>query len=201
VITVKFDALVAVPEGVVTAIGPVTAASGTVAVICVSESTVNVVAATPPNETAVAPVNPAPVIVTTVPGLPLVGEKLVMHGPAAVVTMKSVELVAVPSESVAVMGPVVAPAGTVAVICVFELTVKVVAAVPLKATAETALGASWNPDPVMITVAPACPHVGANDVMLGATAKAEGIPTRPTVTETATTTSSWEIGQRVRRSP
>jgi hypothetical protein len=48
--------------------------------------------------------------------LPLVGVKLLMHGPDPVDTVKLVVLVAVPSESVTAMGPVVAPAGTVAVI-------------------------------------------------------------------------------------
>jgi hypothetical protein len=39
--TVKFVELVAVPPGVVTRMGPVVAVAGTVAVICVSEFTVN----------------------------------------------------------------------------------------------------------------------------------------------------------------
>src|SRR5439155_21066545 len=45
--------------------------SGAVAVICVSELTAKLVAAVPPNETAVAPVKPVPVTVTSVP--PAVG--------------------------------------------------------------------------------------------------------------------------------
>ena len=45
-LTVKFAVLVAVPPGVVTLILPVVAPVGTVAVICVAESTVNVVAVT-----------------------------------------------------------------------------------------------------------------------------------------------------------
>src|SRR6185437_2757149 len=52
--TEKLDALVAVPPGVVTAIGPLVALEGTVAVICVAELTVKV-AAVPWNVTAVAP--------------------------------------------------------------------------------------------------------------------------------------------------
>jgi len=51
--------------------------------------------------------------------MPLVGVKLVMVG----VTLKLVLLVAVPLAVVTAMLPVVAPAGTVAVICVAELTV------------------------------------------------------------------------------
>jgi hypothetical protein len=189
-VTVKFVALVAVPELVVTAIGPVTALLGTVAVIWVGESTVKVVAATPPKVTDVAPVNDPPVMVTTVPTLPLVGVKLLMHGPDPVVTVKLVVLVAVPSESVTAIGPVVAPAGTVAVICVFELTVNVVAAVPLNVTDDTALGASWYPLPVMMTCVPTGPHVGLKDVIVGAAANAGGIPSSSTVAAVITDTKS-----------
>ena len=55
-------------------IGPVMAPGGTVAVILVGEFTVKD-ALTPPNWTAVAPVNPNPVMVTEVPTGPLVGLK------------------------------------------------------------------------------------------------------------------------------
>ena len=189
-VTVKFVVLVVVPEPVVTAIGPVTALLGTVAEIWVGESTVNVVAATPPNVTDVAPVNEPPVMVTTVPTLPLVGVKLLMHGPEPVDTLKLVVLVAVPSESVTAMGPLVAPARTVAVICVFELTVKVVAAVPLNVTADAGLGASWNPVPVMMTCVPTGPHVGLKDVIVGAAANAGGIPSSSTVAAVITDTKS-----------
>ena len=189
-VTVKFVVLVAVPEAVVTAIGPVTPLLGTVAVIWVGESTVNVVAATPPKVTEVASVNDPPVMVTTVPALPLVGVKPLMHGPEPVDTLKLVVLVAVPSESVTAMGPLVAPAGTVAVICVFELTVKVVAAVPLNVTADAGLGASWNPDPVMMTCIPTGPHVGLKDVIVGAAANAGGMPSSSTVAAVTTDTKS-----------
>jgi hypothetical protein len=53
-VTVKLVALVAFPPGVVTLILPVFAPLGTFTVTCVSEFTVNVVALTPPNVTAVA---------------------------------------------------------------------------------------------------------------------------------------------------
>ena len=77
----------------------------------------NEVAAVPLNLTAVAPVKAVPVITTFVPTGPLVGEKLVMlEGAGGVVTVKFVELVPVPAEVVTLIGPVVAPAGTVAVI-------------------------------------------------------------------------------------
>ena len=64
--------------------------------------------------TAVAPVKLVPVMTTLVPTEPLVGLKLVIVGkPMAV---KFLALVAVPPGVVTVIGPVVAPFGTVAVI-------------------------------------------------------------------------------------
>jgi hypothetical protein len=79
---VKLAVLVPVPDGVVTVILPVVAPDGTVAVIWVSELTVNAVAGVPLNATAVAPVNPLPVTTTLEPEGPEVGEKLVIVGPA-----------------------------------------------------------------------------------------------------------------------
>ena len=73
-------ALEAVPPGVVITIFPVFALVGTVAVTCVSEFTVNVVAATPPNVTRVVWARLTPVIVTTVATLPLGGLKLLIWG-------------------------------------------------------------------------------------------------------------------------
>ena len=67
--------------------------------------------------TAVAPVRLVPVMTTLVPTGPLAGEKLVIVGGcAAAVTVKLLALVAVPPGVVTAIGPVVAPAGTVAVI-------------------------------------------------------------------------------------
>jgi hypothetical protein len=64
-----FEASVAlVPPVVVTVTFTAPAApAGAVAVICVAEFTVNPVAFVAPKRTAVAPVNPVPVIVTFVP--------------------------------------------------------------------------------------------------------------------------------------
>jgi hypothetical protein len=69
--------------------------------------------AVPLNATAVAPVKFVPLIVTLVPAGPLVGVKPVMVG-ALALTVKVLALVAVPPGVVALIGPVVAPAGTVA---------------------------------------------------------------------------------------
>jgi hypothetical protein len=106
--------LVAVPPGVVTVIVPLVAPAGTVAAIWVAELTVNV-ADVPLKATTVAPVKFVPVIVTTVPGVPLDGLKPVMVGAGAAVTVKLVGLVAVPPGVVAEIVPLVAPVGTVAV--------------------------------------------------------------------------------------
>jgi hypothetical protein len=164
--TVKELALVPVPPAVVTLIVPVVAPAGTVAVICVSEFTVNE-AVVPLNFTAVAPVNAVPVIVTLVPIAPLVGEKLITEGVG--MTVKELVLVPVPLAVVTLIVPVVAPLGTVAVICVSEFTVKV-AAVPLNFTAV----APVNAVPVSVTLAPTPPLVGEKLMIVGA-----GLPPVP----------------------
>lgn len=157
VVTVKLDALVAVPSSVVTTMGPVIAPAGTVAVIVPELLTVNV-AALPPNETAVAPVKFVPVIVTPVPTAPIAGAKEVMAG----VTVKRVVVTIAPLPGVVtVMGPVVAPAGTVVVIVPEGLTVKV-AATPLNETAVAPVKAV----PVIVTPVPTGPKIGANGLKL-----------------------------------
>src|SRR5207237_10187667 len=125
---------VPVPAELVTVILPVVAPVGTVALICVSEFTVNVVAAVLLKLTPVAPVKPVPVSVTLVPVGPLTGVNEVMLG--TTVTVKLVALVPVPAALVTVIFPVVAPVGTVALICVSEFTVNVVAAVLLMLSSE-----------------------------------------------------------------
>ena len=72
-------ALMVVPPSVVTLIGPVVAPTGTVALMVVEELTVKF-AFTPLNWTLVAIAKFAPVIVTTVPTGPLVGETCVIWG-------------------------------------------------------------------------------------------------------------------------
>src|SRR5256885_2316201 len=67
-----------VPHGAVTLSEPVEAPPGTVAVICVSESTVKL-AATRLNATPVAPLKLVPVIVTVVPSGPLLAESYVLR--------------------------------------------------------------------------------------------------------------------------
>ena len=129
--TWKFCALVAVPAGVVTVMRPVVAPEGTVAVILPDQFTVKA-AATPLNVTSVAPSKFDPLITTEVPTGPEFGENELIVG-GALFTVKSEPLVAVPAGVVTLMRPVVAPEGTVAVIFVPSLTVKL-AATPFNVT-------------------------------------------------------------------
>ena len=85
--TVKLVALVAVPPGVVMARAPEVAPAGTSSVSVVLITNVNILNAPPMSVTAVAPVKLLPVTVTTVPGRPLPGVKLLMVG-AGTVTVK-----------------------------------------------------------------------------------------------------------------
>ena len=144
------------PPGTVTLIGPVVAAAGTVTVICVPEFTVNAGAFTPLKLTALAPVNPDPVIVTLLPDGPYAGENAI--------TVKFVALVAVPDEVVTAIGPVVTPAGAVVVICVGEFTVNDELA-PLNAT----LVVLEKFVPVIVTTVPAEPPLGVKLVIVGVT--------------------------------
>jgi hypothetical protein len=70
-----------VPDGVVTVMSTVPVPAGLVTVICVPESAV-IAPAAPPKLTLVAPANPVPVIVTTVPPVlgPRAGEITVTAG-------------------------------------------------------------------------------------------------------------------------
>jgi hypothetical protein len=172
--TVKFAALFPVPAGVVTLILPVTAPAGTVAVICVAELTAKLVAATPPNRTDVAPLNPVPVIVTTVPAFPLVGEKEVIVGAWAPVTVNFVALVPVPLGVVTLILPVVASVGTVAVIRVSALNVKPAPTLP-NFTEFTPV----KPDPVIVTTVPTGPLVGEKLVIFGVTLKSVALVALP----------------------
>jgi len=157
--TVKLAALLAVPAEVVTLIGPVVEPVGTVAVIVVAEATVKLALA-PLNSTALAPVKLVPLIVTLVPTGPLAGVKLVTVG--GLMTVKLAALLAVPAEVVTLIGPLVAPSGTVAVIVVAEATVKLALA-PLNSTAV----APVKLVPLIVTLVPTGPLAGVKLVMVG----------------------------------
>jgi len=163
--TTKSAALLVVPPGVVTEIFPVVAPEGTVAVILVVVLRVKV-AETPLNFTAEALLKVLPLMVTLVPTGPDPGEKLVIVGG----TRKEAELEAAPAALVTLILPVVAPDGTVAVICVAELMVKV-APVVLKATAL----AVSKLLPVMTTEAPDTPLPGVKPVTVGGTATMKSV--------------------------
>src|SRR5436190_2076180 len=77
-------------------------------------------------------------------------------------TVKLAALLAVPSEVVTLIGPLVAPAGTVAVIAVAEPTVKL-ELVPLNSTAL----APVKLVPLIVTLAPTGPLPGVKLVMVG----------------------------------
>ena len=128
-------------------------------------------AATVPKFTAVAPVKPVPVIVTTVPPavLPLVGLTLVTAGAAAAVYVKwsEAETADVPVGLLTTTSTVpAASAGEKAVIEVSELTVKLVAALLPKVTAVAPVKAL----PVIVTDVPPAvlPLVGLTLVTDGA---------------------------------
>jgi hypothetical protein len=129
------------------------------------------VAVVPLNFTEVAPVKLVPVMVTAVPWPPVVGLKLVMTG----VTRNELGLGAGPPGAVTVITPVVAPAGTVAVILVLEFTVNVVAAVPLKLTAVLPV----KPLPLIVTDVPTGPLAGENEVTVAAGATVNALVAVP----------------------
>jgi hypothetical protein len=158
-VTVKDVELVIDPPAVVTLILPVVAPTGTMAVIWVSESTVNV-ARMPLKVTALAPVRAEPVITTEVPTGPIVGEKLTSCGS----TLKLVALAVVPPAVVTLIFPLAPQHGTMAVICVYESAVNEVAML-LNDTAVAPVKAV----PVITTVVPDPPFKGLNVEICGMT--------------------------------
>ena len=112
------------------------------------------------NFTADAPEKLVPVRVTIVPTPLIVGVKLDIVG----ARVKLVALVAVPPGVVTLILPVVAPAGTVTVMLVALITVKLVAAVALNFTAD----ASVKLVPVRVTMVPMPPRAGVKLDMVGA---------------------------------
>src|SRR5439155_16576584 len=91
---------------------------------------------------------------------PLAGVELeIVRG---LTTVKLPALLAVPPEVVTLIGPLVAPAGTVAVIAVAGLTVKL-ALVPLNRTAL----ASVKLVPLIVTLVPTGPLAGVKLEMVG----------------------------------
>ena len=114
------------------------------------------------NLTEDAPVKFVPVIATDVPTGPETGVNEAIVGGEDEITVKFAALVAVPLLVVTVILPVVAPAGTVAVIWVSESMLPE-AVTPLNLRPVVVA----KPVPVMTTVSPTCPEVGENDVIVG----------------------------------
>jgi hypothetical protein len=99
-----------------------------------------------------------------VPGVAIVGLKLVIVGaPGDAVTVNALPLVAVPDGEVTLIVPEVAPAGTVATICV-GLAEEMTAVVPLNLTVSW-LGKELKPVPTIVTEVPTGPLVGENVVI------------------------------------
>jgi len=163
VVTVKSAVLVTVPPGVVSEILPVVAPEGTTAVTDVDVFDEKL-AVVPLNLTDDTLVRPVPVMTTLVPTGPLVGVNDVIVGRGA--TVKLVELLTWEKPDVVTRtGPVVAPVGTIAVICVAEFTVTLVAVVELNTTV-----APQRFVPVMMTLVPTGPLTGKNEPIVGAVA-------------------------------
>ena len=160
-VTVNTPLLSSNPAGVVTRILPVVASEGTVAVIRSSFTTENC-APRPLNVTEVAPVKWFPSIVTLVPTGPLRGEKLPMAG-AVPVTVKGPKLSSKPAGVVTRIFPVVASAGTVAVIR-SSFTTENCALWPLNVTDVAPV--KWFPS--IVTVVPTGPLRGEKLPMAGA---------------------------------
>lgn len=148
----------ALPPGVVTEIGPLLAPFGTMAVIVCASTTVKT-AVLLPNITLVAVVKFVPLIVTCVPTGPLAGVKFAIAG--AAITAKLVPLVAKPPGVVTVIGPEVAPAGTVAMIFM-PLNLND-ALVPLNVTEVAPLRFA----PLIVTDVPTLPLAGVKPVIVG----------------------------------
>ncbi len=162
VVTSKLVELVAVPPGVVTRILPSVAPEGTVAVILVEEFRVNG-ADTLLNVTELTLTKLVPLMVTEVPTGPELGENELIVGLDGLVTLKLVELVAVPPGVVTRILPSVAAVGTVAVILVEEFTVN--GADTLLNVTELTL---TKLVPLMVTEVPTGPEVGENELIVGA---------------------------------
>jgi hypothetical protein len=162
---VKRTPLLATPT--VTSTSPDVTPLGVVATICVADQLL-ATAATPLNVTVLDPCeapNPSPVIVTVIPALPEIGERLVIVG--AEVSVKVMELL-LSLSTVTTTGPVVAPLGTGTTI---DVALQLVGAANI-ALKVTVLVPFVDPKfvPVIVTAVPAPPEVGDKLVMVGTTA-------------------------------
>lgn len=162
-VTVNAAVELPTPPAALTDTRPVVELAGTLTVICVAETMVNFVVATPLNLTAVAVEKFVPVIVTNVPIGPDVGVNDLTVGASGMTVNVSAE-VAVPPGVLMDTKPVVELAGTATLICVAETIVNVVVATPLNLTAV----APVKFVPVIVTLVPTFPDAGLNDTIVGA---------------------------------
>jgi len=181
--TVNFMPLLATPPTVTTTF-PVPAPVGTGTLIVVAFQLVGV-AAVPANVTVLEPCvepKPAPVMVTTMPTGPVMGERLVSPGPAS--TVKVIVLLGT-ELSVTTTLPVVAPVGTGARICV-ALQLAGLAVVPLKVNVLVPCVAP-KVVPVIVTVSPIGPLAGDRLEMLGVGSTVNALPLLATPVTVTTT--------------
>ena len=179
-VTVKFGALVAVPDGVVTVILPVVAPAGTVVVIrrIVRHA-----------EARRRPVEPHAARAGEV--VPVDGDRGAHRAArrreaadrrrAPPVTVKFGPLVAVPDAVVTVILPVVAPAGTVDITWVFETKLNV-ADVPLNFTPLTPVRLV----PLMVTAVPGAPLDGEKLLIVGMAGTTKSLRLTPTPSDVVT---------------
>jgi hypothetical protein len=182
-ITVNAAPLLATPPTVTTTVPlPAAAAAGTGAVMDVALQLIGV-AATPLNVTVLLPCelpNPVPAIVTAAPAMPEVRDKLLMFGTTVNATAL---LLTPPTVTTTVPLPPAAPVGTGAVM---EAALQLVGVVTTPPNVTVLLPCELpNPEPVIVTAAPAMPEVRDKLLMFGTTVNATALLlTPPTVTTT-----------------
>ena len=166
--TVKSVALNIVTPLVVTDIGPVVAPLGTVVVMLVALAA-DTVAATPSKDTEGEALKLVPVIITVAPTAASEGLKAEIAGTGSTVKFE-VLCTVIPLEVTAIL-PVVAPAGTLAVMLEAPED-KIVAVTPLKVTT----GAAPKLVPLIVIVAPGAPLAGVNPVITGVASTEKLLP-------------------------
>jgi hypothetical protein len=163
--TMKRSALlVALPFAVVTpTLPPVTAGARTVSAVSVAASTAAVAILILAWLSVGTGSNAEPLTVNATPAATIAGVSAVICGGCCTITVNAVALVTLPSGAVTEIGPVVAPAGTVAT-SVVGLALVTVAGVPLKRTVFCA-GVAPKPVPKIVTRVPTGPCAGVNETI------------------------------------
>jgi hypothetical protein len=144
---------------------PEVAFAGTVAPICVLVALVTAACVVLKVTLSLARMSKfVPVMETAVPGVPMFGVKLIMEGtPEPAETVKFELLETEPAGVPTLMGPVVAPAGTVTTRRVADAET-MLAVVPLNCTVFCE-AVALNAVPLMVTVAPAVPLCGVKEII------------------------------------